>query len=212
MECLFLFSEGNRSRFSPAPFLITSYKCCLFPDQCSFTPKFWFNQKKLLHRNSIDSCLNSICQNVAFFSHWLSKWHKEIAASRLLQLTAWPSPWLPKHFWIQWQADGYRCSFQADIYARRDWKWRTDKKLVCAYVFWTELFFFILLLSLQMGCSLNLFTSVVVVVCVWTCQFCVLSLRQWWLAVSLSIQMSAPNKQTLNWTSCLWIMMSGLSL
>lgn len=86
--------------------------------------------------------LNSICQNVAFFSDWLSKWHKEIAASRLLQLTAWPSPWLPKHFWIQWQTDGYRCSFQADIYARRDWKWRTDKKLVCAYVFWTELFFY----------------------------------------------------------------------
>lgn len=66
--------------------------------------------------------------------------------------------------------------------------------------------------SLQMGCCLNLFTSVVVVVCAWTCQFCVLSLRQWWLAVSLSIQMSAPNKQTLNWTSCLWIMMCGLSL
>lgn len=40
-----------------------------------FTPKFWFNQRKPLHWNSIDSCLNSICQNVVFFFHWLSKWH-----------------------------------------------------------------------------------------------------------------------------------------
>lgn len=53
VECLFSFSERNRSRFSPAWFRagenITSYECCLFPDQCDFTLKFWFNQKKLLH-------------------------------------------------------------------------------------------------------------------------------------------------------------------
>lgn len=217
MECLFSFSEGNRSRFSPAPFL--HYKLQMLPVSWSmqFHPKVLIQPKETDAPELNWQLLEFHLSKCRFFSHWLSKWHKEIVASRLLQLTAWPSPWLPKHFWIQWQTDGYHCSFQADIYARRDWEWRKDKKLVCAYVFWTELFFFILLVkkkkvSLQMGCSLNLFTSVVVVVCAWTCQFCVLSLRQWWLAVSLSIQMSAPNKQTLNWTSCLWIMMCGLSL
>lgn len=162
---------------------------------------------------SIDSCLNSICQNVAFFSLTFKVTQGNSCFTCAWQLDLHPA--CPNIFGSSGKQMVIAAVFKP-IFMQGEIGNGGRIRSLCAPMFHAQTFFFFLLfvkkVSTQMGCSLSLFTSVVVVVCAWTCQFCVLSLRQRWLVVSRSVQMSAPNKQTLNWTNCLWILVSGLSL